>query len=176
MSTSDYPLAYFLTLRPYGTWLHGDARGSVDNRTNRHGEPRLAEDSDRNGKERSKMVQASMRFDPAQQTMVEKAIRGVCAHRGWSLHALHVGTLHLHVVVTALARPEYVLTSFKAWATRRLKDARLIPDGRRVWSHHGSTRYLWTEADVHSASLYVTEGQNAGWPPRYRARHPTTAP
>lgn len=30
---SDQPLAYFITFRTHGTWLHGDQRGSVD----RHG-------------------------------------------------------------------------------------------------------------------------------------------
>jgi hypothetical protein len=30
---NDYPLAYFITFRTHGTWLHGDQRGSVD----RHG-------------------------------------------------------------------------------------------------------------------------------------------
>ena len=29
----DMPLAYLITIRTFGTWLHGDPRGSVD----RHG-------------------------------------------------------------------------------------------------------------------------------------------
>ena len=27
---TDIPLAYLITFRSYGTWLHGDKRGSVD--------------------------------------------------------------------------------------------------------------------------------------------------
>jgi hypothetical protein len=34
---SDTPLAYFITFRAYGTWLHGDKRGSVDRHNNRYG-------------------------------------------------------------------------------------------------------------------------------------------
>ena len=29
-SDDHIPLAYFITFRSYGTWLHGDKRGSVD--------------------------------------------------------------------------------------------------------------------------------------------------
>jgi hypothetical protein len=27
---TDTPLAYFISFRTYGTWLHGDKRGSID--------------------------------------------------------------------------------------------------------------------------------------------------
>jgi hypothetical protein len=33
------PLAYLITFRAYGTWLHGDSRGSVDRFHNRYGAP-----------------------------------------------------------------------------------------------------------------------------------------
>ncbi len=29
----------------------------------------------------------------------------------------------------------------------------------RVWSRHGSTRYLWKDADVEGACVYVVHGQ-----------------
>jgi hypothetical protein len=35
------PLAYFIMFRSYGTWLHGDSRGSVDRLHNTYGTPRL---------------------------------------------------------------------------------------------------------------------------------------
>src|SRR5437762_2022331 len=35
------PLGYLITFRSYGTWLHGDARGSVDRFHNAFGTPRL---------------------------------------------------------------------------------------------------------------------------------------
>jgi hypothetical protein len=35
----DIPLAYFFTFRAYGTWLHGDERGSVDRFHNQYGTP-----------------------------------------------------------------------------------------------------------------------------------------
>ena len=40
--TEDHtPLAFFITFRTYGTWLHGDPRGSVDRQHNRYGTPYL---------------------------------------------------------------------------------------------------------------------------------------
>ena len=33
----DVPLAYFISWRTYGTWLHGDPRGSTSRHRNRYG-------------------------------------------------------------------------------------------------------------------------------------------
>ncbi len=35
------PLAFMITLRAHGTWLHGDRRGSVNRFHNEYGTPRL---------------------------------------------------------------------------------------------------------------------------------------
>jgi len=37
----DIPLAYFITFRTYGTWLHGDERGSIDRYHNRYKGPKV---------------------------------------------------------------------------------------------------------------------------------------
>ncbi len=36
---TDTPLAYFMSFRTYGTWLHGDKRGSTDRFHNQYGAP-----------------------------------------------------------------------------------------------------------------------------------------
>ena len=38
---NEVPLGYFVTCRAFGTWLHGDERGSVDRKHNRYGTPRI---------------------------------------------------------------------------------------------------------------------------------------
>ena len=43
--------------------------------------------------------------------------------------------------------------AFKAYASRKLGA------GRKRWTRHGSTRYLWTDEDVKGAIRYVVEGQ-----------------
>jgi REP element-mobilizing transposase RayT len=150
------PLAYLITFTCYGTWLHGDARGSAD-RTGTHapGEPYLPADPNRETFERSELTEEPYLMDgPARQVVLD-AIREVCRHRGWVLHAAHVRSNHLHAVVTGDARPERVMNDFKAYASRRLNEAGGEPPGRRRWTRHGSTRYLWTEAEVRAAVEYV---------------------
>jgi hypothetical protein len=51
-SDDHTPLAYLITFRSYGTWLHGDPRGSVDRFHNVYGTPRLPPNSQREKYER----------------------------------------------------------------------------------------------------------------------------
>lgn len=48
-----YPIAYLITFTTYGTWMHGDKRGSVDKRHNRYGSEFVSRDLARNRKARS---------------------------------------------------------------------------------------------------------------------------
>ena len=88
-----------------------------------------------------------------------ETVRSVCLHRGWELHALNVRGDHVHVVVGARCRPELVMNSFKSWSTRRLREAGFVAEDGRVWSRHGSTRYLWTQREIEDAALYTLEAQ-----------------
>lgn len=73
---------------------------------------------------------------------------------------MHVGSVHIHVVICAGEPPEKVMNSMKAICTRRLKEAGLAGE-RKVWARHGSTRYLWKEKDARDACIYVQEMQCA---------------
>ncbi len=154
------PLAFLITFRCYGTWLHGDERGSVDRRKfNRYGTPdmpgsrRLSEDEER------ELIHAAIILNKAQRVVVESAIREVCEHRGYGLLALNVRTNHVHSVVTATCRPEQVMDTFKAYATRRLRETGQLDPKIKPWARHGSTPYLWTEEAVEKAIDYVINGQ-----------------
>jgi len=52
----ELPLAYFLTLRTYGTWLHGDERGSVDAKHNCYNTPYTAPDRGSNVRNKTEPV------------------------------------------------------------------------------------------------------------------------
>jgi hypothetical protein len=52
------------------------------------------------------------------------------------------------------------MTEFKAWSTRRLRAADHVQAGHRVWTHHGSTRYLWNERQISAAVDYVELAQD----------------
>ena len=42
---TDIPLAYLITFRCYGTWLHGDTRGSIARFRNNYKSPYIAPDA-----------------------------------------------------------------------------------------------------------------------------------
>jgi len=158
---SDAPLAYFLTFRCYATWLHGDARGSMSKRANAPGEPPIAPNPTLEAAER-RSAGPPGHLDTPSRACVEQAILEVVQARGWGLHALNVRTNHVHLVVSGIEPPERMLVTLKGWATRRLRSDGLIEARARVWSRHGSTRYLWTDEEVERACQYVKDGQGDG--------------
>jgi REP element-mobilizing transposase RayT len=151
---------YFLTFRTYGTWLHGDERGSVDRLHNQVGEPLLGADPKLHRYRRRLMKSDAVLLDDACRVSVEKTIHEVAAYRGWRILALAVLSNHVHVVVETEedrqnANPEKLTNDFKSYSTRRLREAGLLSPSIRVWEHHGSTRFLKTPEAVENACHYV---------------------
>ena len=156
----DTPRAYFLTWRCYGTWLHGDERGSVDETHNVYGAPVLGRDPTRQEGDSHRMTAPAYSLDANARQLASDTIRKHCLIRGWDLFALNVRTEHVHAVISCGAvRPEEALVQFKAWCTRRLRDAGILKNDAPAWSYHGSTQYLWKESDIIDAVAYVMDGQ-----------------
>jgi len=154
------PLAYLITFRSYGTWLHGEERGSIDRRNyHRYGTPDMPANKKLLNDERSELKNGAILLNRAQRELTELAIREVCEHRGYVLHGVNVRTNHVHSVVSASCQPEHVMDSFKAYATRKLRDAGLLGRHVKPWARHGSTPYLWTDEEVQRAIDYVMNGQ-----------------
>jgi REP element-mobilizing transposase RayT len=154
------PLGYLITFRTYGTWLHGEDRGSVDRRNyNRYGQPDMPPNKWVLADEQAKLRNAPVILDHAQREVVESAIREVCEQRRYQLHAVNARSNHVHSVVTASRKPEHVMNSFKSFATRKLRAAGLLGSDIKPWGRHGSTPYLWTEEDLERAIDYVLNGQ-----------------
>ena len=143
---TDTPLAFLITVRTYGTWLHGDGRGSVDRFMNKYGSPRIPKRDARFAYNKSIMKADSVVLDAAQRNAVETAIREVCEHRKWRLWAVNVRTNHFHVVVTnGDPKPYKALNAFKAYATRKMREAECWKSERSPWVDKGSERWLWSE-------------------------------
>ena len=155
----DDPLAYFITIRAYGTWLHGDERGSMDPRHQAWESPPLQPNPRVEHQRGMSLKTRPMAFDAGRRALIKRTIADVCEHRNWDLLAVNVRTNHVHIVVAATEAPENVMTSLKSWATRRMVAVGVVERGAPVWSRHGSTRYLWTEQQVDDACTYVIEGQ-----------------
>jgi REP element-mobilizing transposase RayT len=153
------PAGYFITLSAYGDRLHGDVRGSVDWTTNEFDTPPLEPNSQRERREQRLMQWPAMLFDEQVRSVIERAVAEVCETRGWTLHACHCRTNHVHLVLSAESTTARVLHDLKAIATRRLREASAVAPKRPVWAEHGSTRYLWTTDDIAGACWYVVNGQ-----------------
>ena len=153
------PLAYFISFRTYGSWLHGDARGSVDRQHNQFETPMLPTSKALATSDREQLARRPVVLTPPQRDLVTMAIIGVCEHKAWRLLAINARSNHVHTVVSAKQRPEFVMNAFKAWATRRLVEAGELETGAQVWSRHGSTIYLFKEDKVAEKCRYVTDGQ-----------------
>src|SRR5712691_2694223 len=86
---------------------------------------------------------------------VKEAIQEVCRIRRWQLWTFNIRTNHVHTVVTASCHPEIVLNTFKANATRKMREAGCWQSHGTPWVRKGSKRRLWTEQDIIAAIVYV---------------------
>jgi REP element-mobilizing transposase RayT len=155
------PLAYFLSWRCYGTWLRGDSRGAVDAFHNKVNTPKITPNRARVASDQSRMASESVSLSAQEQTGVEAIIRRHADFRGWGVLAVHVGQSHVHVVVQTRSdkAPEQVMTEFKAWATRALRELGTRSENEAIWAEHGSTRWINDPETLAAAVDYVTRLQ-----------------
>jgi REP element-mobilizing transposase RayT len=139
--------------------MHGDLEGSVDRSRNMYGAPLVKPNPRRLAAELDNMVQPPYVMDSGSRKSVLQAIIDRCQKSEWTLIAAHVRTNHVHVVVAAEERPEFLMTQLKAAASRRLNDAGFDDSSRRRWARHGSTRALFNRKTVEAAIRYVIEQQ-----------------
>src|SRR6266496_3923679 len=100
---NDFPLAYLITFRCYGTWLHGDDRGSY-RRTHGviSGVSRIPVRPGLKKAETTQLKHPPVTLDLKRRAVVEKAVREVCLHRNYRLRAINVRSNHIHAIVSAL--------------------------------------------------------------------------
>jgi REP element-mobilizing transposase RayT len=159
------PLAYLITFRTYGTWLHGDKRYSMDRHgKNIYGTPKVLPSRNLNRLMDENQASGAFLLDGPRRGVVESAIRSVCSFRGYGLLAINIRTNHAHSVVAAPEKPEVLINAFKSNATRELRAAGLVGGGQQVWSRGGSRRYLWKPNHVEGAVNYVLYGQGDDLP------------
>jgi REP element-mobilizing transposase RayT len=149
------PLGYLITFRCYGTWLHGDERGSVDRHHRAFGSPGLEPSPLRQKHDRELLKQPPVRLNSRQRQVVKGVIRETCTVRRWQLWTTNVRTNHVHAVVTANKKPEAVLSALKANATREMREAGVWMNELSPWEFRGSKKYLWSEEQLADAIAYV---------------------
>jgi REP element-mobilizing transposase RayT len=157
---TDTPLAYFISFRTYGTWLHGDKRGSIDRFHNSFRSPYLPPNEKWLAHNQELLKAQPLILSARHRKAVETAIRETCEIRNWFLHAFNVRTNHIHTVVSARnKKPAQVLGAFKANATRQLRQDSLWRESFSPWADEGSKRRLWNEQSVARAIDYVLNCQ-----------------
>lgn len=149
------PPTYFITFHTYGTWLPGDARGTVSRDCNAYGEHRRGPCDALEERSRGLLRSPPVVLDLAERVVVLEAFEEVCRYRAWSLRAAHIRSNHVHAVLTANAAPGRIMGDLKAWATRRVVEAGHRPPGARLWVRQGSARHLWRPTAVAAACSYV---------------------
>jgi REP element-mobilizing transposase RayT len=154
------PLAYFLTFTVRGSWRHGDSRGSWK-RNGQFVDP----DSNVNAAPNKKLPHY---FSDEECKVIENAMEEVCEDRQWTLHEKSVSSNHVHVVVTATdIPPEKVMKLLKVKATMRLRKGGFVSAEEKIWTQHGSTKYLFDEKAFQAVSEYVCSQQNTEQKPEW---------
>ena len=156
---TDTPLAYLITFRTYGTWLHGDERGSVDRLHNAYKLPYIAPNKKWHQHNAQTLKNEPVMLNAKQRNAVEKAIRETCEKRNWILEAINVRTNHVHTVVKIGTKsPDSALNAFKANATRQMRENKCRDKTSSPWVDKGSKRHLWNEHSIGLAIDYVMNG------------------
>ena len=161
---TDTPLAYLITFRTRGTWLHGDRRGSIDRFHNGYRTPYIPANSTWHRYNQEHLKARPLVLGTSQRKSIAEAIKETCEIRKWSLLAHNVRTNHVHTVVTANRDSELVLIALKANATRQLRADNLWRHDMSPWARKGSEKKLWTERSVALAIDYVLHGQGNDLP------------
>jgi REP element-mobilizing transposase RayT len=159
---SPLPIAYLITWTTYGTWLHGDARGSYEKGILGAQPP----DPAREEQARRAMVEEEVWLSQEQRDLTEKVIADHCRIRKWTLHAVRARTNHVHVVISGDKDPEDMRDELKAWTSRHLSNLAGLTKrvarhaGRRHWwTERGDVEAIFDHEHLENAVIYVMEKQ-----------------
>lgn len=90
---TETPLAYFISFRSYGTWLHGDKRGSIDRFHNRYKSPYMAPSEIWRDYNQQHLRTWPLILKADHRRWIEAAIRETCNIRKWWLGAMYLLTM-----------------------------------------------------------------------------------
>jgi len=148
-------LAYFITFTTYGTWLHGDERGST---IRQEGFTlRLDKHTGIYTHEYHKLRNDPVTLNPAKRKIVLDTIIKHCNIRQWHLYATHVRSNHVHIVVKSNKPAKLTASELKNWPTRMLRNEGFeIP---MVWTRGGSNKMIFTRAKLKEKIHYAVYEQ-----------------
>lgn len=153
---------HFITIRTYGTWLHGDARGSVDRNYNVPGSKFRPPSEGLERYERERMQQSALILSDEARLCVEEAMRGVAAFRDWTLRSVNVRTNHVHLFLATgdEVSGDKVMNDMKARATFCLREQNIVDSERIVWARGGSKKAIAGDWSIERIAFYIEKCQN----------------
>ncbi len=150
------PIAFFITVSTYGTWLPGDQRGWVEYYNGWH-----LPDPVRVIEAKARMTEHAKLLTPQQRSLVEEHVRETCNYRQWICHAVNCRTNHMHTVISApYTPPKKIRADLKAWCSKRLKTSTLPTVTDKWWAERGSIRWVFDEEALNRVIFYTVEGQD----------------
>src|SRR5204863_9087385 len=87
---SGFPMGYLTTFRTYGTWLHGDRRGSIDRFHNRYKSPYIDPNEQWHRHNREALDVAPVMRAAEQRRSVELSVRGIREFKRWHRYAINI--------------------------------------------------------------------------------------
>ncbi|HLB56824.1 MAG TPA: transposase [Coxiellaceae bacterium] len=160
MKTEDkIPLAYFITFRTYATWLHGDERSSVSRTRNKVGTPKIHPNKNLETQMQALQKDECVILSREHGDVIREATVNLCNKNNWRLYAMHIRSNHVHLTIKADDEPEKMMTKIKSNATFALRKKCGFAVDQKIWSRHGSTKYIWTPESLYYTSDYTTECQ-----------------
>lgn len=160
----QFPNIQFLTFNTYGTWLHGDARGSVNRKGKFLRTKFLQPDPELEAANRRRMKHSTVLMDAKMRGCVRRAIEADCLRKQRKLLELNVRTNHVHVLIASVDPISKVLHSVKAAATRALREEGLIAKDQPVWGSGGDKRIIRSEEGIARVRKYIRDGQGGDLP------------
>ena len=133
--------ARHFTFTTYGTWFHGDERGSW-NRSGAYVKP----DRGLERYERQQCKYDEVRLTTPMRRIVFDAICAEADFHQWKIYALNVLDNHVHLLIATPREidPSVVLARVKSAATSALRKAGYFLDQKRIWTNKGNSKSIDT--------------------------------
>ena len=152
---NDIPLAYFITFTTYGTWLHGDERGSIIKKEGTTFS--LPTQECLNHHEHHKLKTSPLLLNASKRKIILDVIIKHCNIRDWKLFAAHIRSNHVHIVVKSNKSIDETASEFKSWGTRMLRKDGI--KNHTAWTSGSSKKYIFKEAKLREKIQYVVYEQ-----------------
>ncbi len=139
-SWQDQSIAYLVTIRCYGTWLHGDSAEYATGLHNGYGTPFIPPNPRRMRKARERMRELPYALDKTRRELAFDGIVNKCADEDWELYAARIRSQHGHIVAVSSQIEGDIVLSKSAVDPHRAGRPRHVITPRPAFSWSGGTR------------------------------------